>query len=76
MLPTTTVVVLPRGYLRGIRIRGIRILLKNTHQKRARRLCVKNMHDVISSYDVDYSTQLLEQHLLENLAAKNFQDRL
>ena len=76
MLPTATVVVLPRGYLRGIRIRGIRILLKNTQQKRARREWVKDMHDVISRYFVDYSTQQLEQHLLENLAAKNFQDRL
>ena len=37
-------VVLPGGYLRGIRI----VLLKNIGKKRARRVCVKNMHDVIS----------------------------
>ena len=42
VVPTT--VVLPGGHLRGICI----ILLKNTEQKRAGCVCVKNMHDVIS----------------------------
>ena len=43
VVPITTV-VLAGGYLRGIRI----ILLKNTEKKRARRVRVINMHEVIS----------------------------
>ena len=45
VVPITTG-VLPGGYLQGIRV----ILLKNTEKKQARRVCVKNMDEVISCW--------------------------